>query len=357
MSAEFVYAFFRFAIMSQSEIMPGGSRAIEARVRPVQFDVASLPIQQQLLAWRERVGQIIDVVPSRTQIELPFSGYFDRYAVEDLVFNDCYSDQVTLDRSITRISRDSARGIAFQVFLEGDSRSAVSYSGNRYDVPLEVGILAADLDQPFRVVRHACRHINLFAPASRVQRIFPDPALLHGRILSPLLPSVRLIMNRVERLRAGIRMLTPREAHRELGELLTLILAAYGKDLGLAGSQSALNRAAMLDGVRRFIHANLCERDLTAQYVVDSLGVSRPTIYRLFQHEGGLGNYIQDLRLRTAARELVNFPSMPIKDVAYSLGFGSPSAFTRAFRKAFDIAPHDIRVTGQQRGDTLRISV
>lgn len=336
--------------MSPSQNLSGMSPAPHAPLIPARFDVSALPPQRQLLAWRERVGQFIDVVPSRVQIEMPFRAYFDRYGVGDFVFTDCYSDQITLDRSIARISQDSARSMVFHIFLDGHAGSNVSHAAKRSGASMDVGILAVDLDQPIRMSRGASQHINLFVPPSRLQHAFADPGLLHGRTLSPQLPAVRLIAAHAATLAHSIRTMPPDEAHRQLDALVTLILAAYGLETGLAGSRRALARAAMFDRVRHFVRFNLDNGDLTPEYVIEQLGLSRPTVYRLFQHEGGLGNYIQYLRLRTAADDLLRFPSVQIKDVAYSLGFGSASAFTRAFRRTFDIAPQDIRL-GQMRLD------
>jgi hypothetical protein len=41
--------------------------------------------QQQLLAWRERVGHIIDVPPSLAELEQPFNASIERYALGELV--------------------------------------------------------------------------------------------------------------------------------------------------------------------------------------------------------------------------------------------------------------------------------
>jgi AraC-like DNA-binding protein len=83
--------------------------------------------------------------------------------------------------------------------------------------------------------------------------------------------------------------------------------------------------------------------DLSPDRVVELLGLSRPTVYRLFQHEGGLGAYIRHVRLRAAAEELVAWPGVPVQDIAYAHGFTSASDFTRAFRRAYGIPPQEIR--------------
>jgi len=65
------------------------------------FNVQAEPPQRRLLAWRDRVGHVIDVLPSRSDLERPFRASIDRYQVGDLVFTDCRSDLMVLDRSLT----------------------------------------------------------------------------------------------------------------------------------------------------------------------------------------------------------------------------------------------------------------
>src|ERR1700722_19844647 len=103
------------------------ARAIPADVgRPLKdgiahshFSVLAGPPQRQLLAWRERVGHVIDVLPSRSDLEKPFHASIDRYQVGTLVFTDCRSDLMVLERSLARISVDKVRDFVFHVFLEG----------------------------------------------------------------------------------------------------------------------------------------------------------------------------------------------------------------------------------------------
>ena len=58
---------------------------------------------------------------------------------------------------------------------------------------------------------------------------------------------------------------------------------------GGADRQQACARAGHgVRQARRYVHANLHDGDLSPDRVVESLGLSRPSVYRLFQHEGGL---------------------------------------------------------------------
>jgi AraC-like DNA-binding protein len=329
----------------------GASPAPQNRIVHSHFDVFAQPRHQQLLAWRDRLGQIIDVVPSLAQLDLPFRASIDRYDIGEFLFGDCYTDQIVLDRSIARISQDNARSIVFHVFLEGSANSVVAHSDKRRGTACEVGILAVDLDQTVHVLRQACRHVTLFAPGKLLQDVFADPGALHGRVLAPQKPAVRLIVERVVTLVGNIRRMSYDDAHRSVCDIVHLIVAAFGEEAGLSGSKRAIARAVMFDDARRFIRANLEDCELTPEHVIHSLGFPRSTIFRLFRHEGGLGAYMRHLRLRAAANDLVRFPTIPVKDIAYSVGFKSASDFTRAFRRAYDITPQEVRLnTGLHAG-------
>jgi AraC-like DNA-binding protein len=329
--------------MPHSRSYPSASPESESRIVHVHFDVQAEPVHRQLLTWRERIGPIMDVVPTRAQIARPFRGAIDWYEFGEFLFADTYTDELTLRRTIARISQDNARAIAFHIVIDGDAATLVTRPGKRQDAPLDVGILAVDFDQPLHVMRRACRHVTLFVPGTALQEVFPDPGALHGRVLGANEPAAQLIRQRVKAFSASLTHVSFDDAHLRLREIVHLIADAFGEQAGLRGSKPAVARAIAFDAARRFVHANLAEFDLSPERVIESLSLSRATIYRLFQHEGGLQAYIRHLRLRAAADDLVRFPGVPITEIAFSVGFKSASDFTRAFRRAFGFAPQEVR--------------
>lgn len=140
------------------------------------------------------------------------------------------------------------------------------------------------------------------------------------------------------------------EADTALRTGIHLMAAAFGKQAGLLGSSRAAARAAMFGQVRRHINANLHQMDLSPEAVIKALKLSHRSVYRLFEHEGGLGAYIRKRRLREAAMDLVKFPQMAVMDIAYGLGFNSASDFTRAFRRAYEMAPQEFRLRLKESG-------
>jgi AraC-like DNA-binding protein len=102
-------------------------------------------------------------------------------------------------------------------------------------------------------------------------------------------------------------------------------------------------RAAAFASARRYIDENLHEADLSPERVLDASPLSRPTLYRLFEYEGGLAAYIRNRRLAQAADDLRRYLNKPVVEIAYGLGFTSASDFNRAFRRAFEMSPLEFR--------------
>jgi AraC-like DNA-binding protein len=307
------------------------------------FSVQGEAPQRRLLAWRDRVGHLVDVLPSRSDLERPFQASIDRYQIDELVFTDCRSDLIVLERSLARISTDRVRDFVFHVFLEGGVENVAVRSSPRDSARSAASILALDMNQPIRMQRQACRVIAFFVPGALVQEIFPDPEAIHGRVLHGSTPLVRLIIEHVATLSQQIACMSAGEADGAIRAAAQLLVAAFGRQARLSGDARAAARAAMFGQVRRYIQAHLTEDELSPESVLNALRLPRPTIYRLFQHEGGLGAYIRHLRLRHAADELIRFPHVAVMEIAYGLGFKSASDFTRAFRRAYDMAPQDFR--------------
>ena len=75
-----------------------------------------------------------------------------------------------------------------------------------------------------------------------------------------------------------------------------------------------------------------------------ALGISRMQLYRKVKAVLGTGvtDFIQSLRL-TKARELLLDEQRTIADVAYELGFSSPSYFATSFRARYQVSPSEFR--------------
>jgi len=108
------------------------------------------------------------------------------------------------------------------------------------------------------------------------------------------------------------------------------------------------NQAAPLESfvtLSQFIEANLGARDLGVEKLARTFGLSRASLYRLFEPVGGVASYIRTRRLNRAYQELTatGLENRRIGPIAYGAGFRSIPAFNRAFRTSFGQPPRDVR--------------
>lgn len=89
-------------------------------------------------------------------------------------------------------------------------------------------------------------------------------------------------------------------------------------------------------------------RPLTLEQVVRSLASSPRQLQRAYA-EGGQLTFRDDLaarRLHAAAR-LLQRPSVPIADVAHTVGYSQGSHFARSFRRRYGLSPSAYRTQSQ----------
>ncbi|MBJ6108792.1 substrate-binding domain-containing protein [Hymenobacter sp. BT523] len=92
------------------------------------------------------------------------------------------------------------------------------------------------------------------------------------------------------------------------------------------------------------VEAHLTKTDLSVEDIAHALGISRMQLYRKVKAVLGTGvtDFIQSLRL-TKARELLLDEQRTVADVAYELGFSSPSYFSTSFRARYQLSPSEFR--------------
>jgi AraC family transcriptional regulator len=95
-----------------------------------------------------------------------------------------------------------------------------------------------------------------------------------------------------------------------------------------------------LHRVLSFIDARLAER-LDLARVAREANFSAFHFHRIFTALTGetLASYVTRRRLEVAAARLISQPRLSVLAVALDVGFGSPEAFSRAFRKQFGCTP------------------
>jgi AraC-like DNA-binding protein len=192
------------------------------------------------------------------------------------------------------------------------------------------------------------RRIRLLAALREAQ---VDDAMLHGLVLRGAVAAV--VATVLAGLVEGAAGADEGDSHLG-GAVVDLIARAVAPRLrarpaaasGVApGDHHARGSLAT---ICRYIHAHLAAADLDADLLAVRFGLSRASLYRLFQPLGGVAGYIVEQRLSEAFRQLraAEFANHRIGQISFRLGFKNVSNFSRAFRGKFGMSPSDAKRVG-----------
>lgn len=101
-----------------------------------------------------------------------------------------------------------------------------------------------------------------------------------------------------------------------------------------------------LDKLRRTVTEHVSDENLNVQTLSGLMAMDRSVLYRRMLALTGTSPsaYILNLRMQTAMRQLQN-GSLPVKEVAASVGFSNAKYFSTVFKKTFGISPQQVRQT------------
>ncbi|MGE6332209.1 helix-turn-helix domain-containing protein [Stenotrophomonas sp. NPDC077659] len=138
----------------------------------------------------------------------------------------------------------------------------------------------------------------------------------------------------------------------------TSVVHALADDLGTHRPHQRICNGSALDPrllrIVDFIDIHLGECDLDERMIRDAFALSRPTLYRLFQPQGGVARYIRTRRLWLAHRHLDRDPGCSVTWLLYEVGFASERQFQRAFLAHFGMSPATWRQCCRRRAQALQ---
>ncbi|MGJ4943569.1 helix-turn-helix domain-containing protein [Bradyrhizobium sp. HKCCYLS1011] len=199
-----------------------------------------------------------------------------------------------------------------------------------------------DLAQRFQSATDGMAAINICVPRRRLECEVGKLNVRHAQILpsggSPLL---KLMADHLLNMRACLRHADAEQQRRLTSAALAICNAALVADNGSAGDYPAI---AAIE-VRQFIDQNIHQPELGVELLCEHFGLSRTPLYRLFETDGGVANYIRNRRLARAMRILAGKeggPRQRVSAVAYACGYESEKIFSRAFRRRYGVNPRDV---------------
>lgn len=134
------------------------------------------------------------------------------------------------------------------------------------------------------------------------------------------------------------------------GAVLQLVAACLEPLSRQSGETGPGRSTASLVAIKAFIEQHLFEPTLGPPALLEAFGVTRSTLYRMFEPLGGVSAHITRRRLNDAFRQLSDTLQQKrrISQLSSELGFSHPSAFTRAFKETFGLSPRDVQTLAEE---------
>lgn len=301
------------------------------------FSTADVRPCDRLEAWRD-VFNAVNEIDVEHGARVSFDGRSEHWRIGPFLFGVSRNPERRLVRDRARIRRDDLDHWAIRLpltttcryqtgdhgFLCRPGTAAITSLADGY-VEENSGGEAIGLIFP----RDACPQLT-----ARLEAFGPD-VLLHtasGALFADFLQSLRVRLPGV-----------PASEAAALAEMTRAMLNGClpVADRAPATGTDVVRRAQ----VERVIRLHIGSARLDVDRVCALAGVPRSTLYRMFEHEGGVATYIRRYRLRAISQDLRNPDTActPIAALAEQRGFHCATSFSRSFREAFGQSPRDAR--------------
>ena len=297
-----------------------------------------------LAQLRAATSGICDVIPLTADDDFHVSTATMAFGNALLV--ESFATALEYDRTPAHVARGGLDHYQVILCLQGE----MQFASGRREVTLRPGdICLIDMAQPNRTVLtgtgdERTHHMALILPRPLLapRLAHPDSAtassLPAGHLHARLLASQFAALWRPTEPETG-------DPKATIEAMADIIAGAAGSAVDVAGAIERAERHLYLAMIKRHIAANLDIEALTAQDLCRRFQISRASLYRLFEDDGGLARYVQEQRLNRALMLLISPASRDRRliDLAVDLQFSSDSTFVRAFRRQFGLTPGEIR--------------
>lgn len=291
-------------------------------------------------AWIHRdwpsLAPVYRTIPSE-----PFDVVSERIQLGHLAITYCGITGQRWERDASMLRSHNPDAMCLAITLAGEARGVMGAT------PFRTSAGCAQLSDLTQTSVHestASRTILCVIPRAVAARRGLDVAGLHGLVLRS--GASAMLGQHLHNIREGARGLAAADApllERTILDLLVLSVGASGREMSLPASGRA---AAMLMAAREEIERRLESPSLTIANLCRALGISRTTLHRLFEPEGGAQAYIRIRRLEAAKRLLADPGNIePIYAVAERLGFSDAAHLSRLFRARYGLTPSDYRAS------------
>ncbi len=242
-------------------------------------------------------------------------------------------------RTPAKIAGDQCDDVVINIRHAGAAKG--DFNGRDLAAP-SGSIVIADLARPQGHWSEASISTGLALPRALAQQLMPQLDSLHGHVIAP--DHAALLVSHVDAMRTQAAHLPASSGPMLAQTILDLFAMSLAASMGDKPVDQAQHERALAVQLRDVIERQLGSPSLNTARLSRTLGVSRSTLYRLLQDEGGVQAYIRARRLSRIADTLRNPSERPtISALAERWGFCDAAYLGRAFREAYGITPGEYR--------------
>lgn len=297
--------------------------------RPVVFSTDDFAPGDRFDAYRELYAQGADV----EALGPDPCGRLRSFVLGSVVLHERHLRSLRHSRGEGRVRRDAFDHFTLQLVHAGRLQIEAG------DVRLEVGpgeLAVLDMTQPFSTRCEAsCSTVS--APRSLMREVYPQCARLHGLKLG-VSEAEPLFAWRGQALAAGHR---PGDFQAET--TLTRALAAALPSRTAKPRPSRRDwEATRLERVLEMIEQHLDADGLTPEEIASETGMSRATLYRVFEPLGSIARWRQARRLWRFKHTLA-CDDLPVAEAADAVGLTDPAYAAALFGRTYGSTPSAFR--------------
>lgn len=165
---------------------------------------------------------------------------------------------------------------------------------------------------------------------------------LHGLVFRRHHPITRLLTDYLTELLDVYADLSPADSLVAMDVVGRLIAAGLATAQPLLAREQDGDLTTLRTKILRFIDESLKHPELDAIAIMRRFHISRASLYRALEGDGGVATVIRERRLAAARDLLARSSGLQIAHVASVYGFSSQNQFFKAFRRKFGYAPSEV---------------
>ncbi len=300
---------------------------------------------EQLAAWRAATAALFDSTPADA-VDERFTATIRSYAIGPMLFGRSASVAQHFVRDPSVVARSGVDHLLIQLYVAGGYRGTTS-AGEICVEPGDISVL--DLAATFETqASGAFDNLNLIVPRALLAQAGIDTEALHALVFRRDHPLTQLLGNHLAVLDTLAEAMNVADGEAAADVVLALLTACLRHAPELAMRTPVDTPLAR---VRHHIEEHLADSSLDARKIASACGMSRATLYRLFEPVGGVAAHVRSLRMRRALFELSRQGGIETRVAAIALrcGYENATSFSRAFHSHFGVPPTAVKLSAQRK--------